>query len=145
MTKLISLACALLAIGLGVWSILAARQTTAVVEQARSVYLSAAAPAPAADRLQTQGRADVGQGLSDEGIRSVRPAAFPSRAAASASPSDEQEAQDASSTLPSSLKPDRPARSADPDAMGYTLPQASPALTPSSPEAPARPAAAFPR
>jgi hypothetical protein len=142
MTRLISFACALAALALAGWSVILTRQTSAEIDQARSVYLSSTrggetrAGAPA-DRL---GSGEGGDAARDTSLEPPTPASrlLAAPRAASGSGPEAAEASNLLPPVPTASRPVAPGASAS-GPLGYTLPQNAPAAaTPATPATPDR-------
>ena len=156
MTKLLSLVCAFLAAGLGVWSLVIAHAAVATLDQARTYYVASAptprSPADLADRPAVSGGADAP--LQPAGGRSTGELAPLPLTPLAPTPSQDRaesfkpETQALPSGEPSGGSRARPPLAPSSAAqLGYTLPQTRPdAAAPSAPAgAPASPTATGPQ
>ena len=156
MTKLLSLLCALVAAGVGVWSMVIAHGAVTTLDQARAYYVAsgpAARTADVADRPAVSGGADAAlPPQAEPRTGEVAPLPLPPPLPA---PSRDRADDDLGTPAlspgetPVGSRPrPAPAPAASPSTpLGYTLPQARPdAVAPAAPAgAPAGPAAVGPQ
>ncbi len=150
MSKLITLACALLAIGLGVWSLVSAHQAGATLDEAQALNAGtvrspptspAGVPSDAvqADAVLRPSGSDTA-GSSEAPPPAVLPAPiYVQPAVRDRQDNGDEAANQSQPLLPNAILPKRtrPAPTqASQSTMGYTLPQAGPAPSPTSPSPP---------